>query len=241
MFIGEFSPGLFFKLVSTAIGVTLPIIYYIAQYYGHEPPFPKCWISDCAKHYPEFVFFRISTISGGVLIVLGWLTNHFYLKSICKEAAFRLDKYLPQIPLILGMIGGMMLMGSTANLDTGKQSSNWHTFCASRFFLFTVLALIFNTVLYYIVHSKIGKVRTANLYFKLVMLGAIVLQLYISATYGEFDAETWEGLGSVNVFLEWTLTLTVLANFYSIGVDVEGFQFVYEVTDKKELPIHTVY
>ena len=90
MFIGEFSPSIFFRVCAYVIMPTLPLIYYISQWYGHEPPFPKCWISDCAGHYPEFVFFRIATISGSVLVILGWLTNHFYLKSISREAAFRI-------------------------------------------------------------------------------------------------------------------------------------------------------
>lgn len=228
MFIGEFSPSLFFKICSYTIAGTLPLIYLISQWYGHEKPFPDCWISGCAGHYPEFIFFRIATISGSVLVILGWLTNHFYLKSISREAAFRIETYHPEIPLLMGMIGGMLLMGSTANIDTGKRNGKWHTFCASRFFIFTLLALIYNTVLYYIVHSKIGKVSTSNLYFKIALAAAMVLQLYVSLEYGEFDAETWEGLGSVNVILEWTLTLTVIANFYLMGLDVEHFKFVYE-------------
>ena len=60
--------------------------------------------------------------------------------------------------MVMGIIGGMLLMGSTANLDTGRTHPKWHTFCASKFFIFTLLALIYNTVLYSIVHSKIGKV-----------------------------------------------------------------------------------
>jgi hypothetical protein len=35
MFIGEFSPAVFFKTCAYAISVTLPIIYYISQWYEH--------------------------------------------------------------------------------------------------------------------------------------------------------------------------------------------------------------
>lgn len=70
--------------------VTLLLIYLQSQYYAHEPPFPHCWISDCAKHYPQFIFFRIATISGPMLIILGWLTNHFFIRHISREASFRL-------------------------------------------------------------------------------------------------------------------------------------------------------
>jgi hypothetical protein len=84
MFTGSFSPSIFFKISTYSILITLVIIYYVSQIEGHEPPFPKCWISDCAAHFPEFVFFRIATISGAALLVLGWLVNYFYLQSIAK-------------------------------------------------------------------------------------------------------------------------------------------------------------
>jgi len=64
------------------------------------------------------------------MIALGWLTNHFYLKSIAKEKVFRINQYHPEIAMILGMIGAMLLMGSTANLDTGKRNySELNCFC----------------------------------------------------------------------------------------------------------------
>jgi hypothetical protein len=127
----------------------------------------------------------------------------------------------------MGIIGGMLLMGSTANLDTGKRHPKWHTFCASRFFIFTLLALIYNAVLYCIVYAKIKTVSVLNLYFKVVLVALTVLQIVISSMYGEFDAETGERLGSVNIFLEWTITITVTAFFYSMSLDVEKFKFVY--------------
>jgi uncharacterized membrane protein YedE/YeeE len=95
MFSGEFAPSLFFKLSTYIIIPTLFIIYYISQAEGHEPPFPHCWISGCAGHYPEFVFFRIATISGSVLVGLGWVTNYFYLKTVAREKVFRIEKYYP--------------------------------------------------------------------------------------------------------------------------------------------------
>jgi hypothetical protein len=158
-------------------------------------------------------------------VILGWLTNHFYLKSISREAAFRIEKYYPEIPLIMGLMGGMLLMGSTANLDTGKRNGKWHTFCASKFFLFTLVALLYNTVLYCIVHSKIRKVSLPNLYFKLALVAALLIQLYISLEYGL--TEVAEGYESVHVIIEWTLTATVIANFYSMSIDVNNFKFVY--------------
>jgi hypothetical protein len=44
----------------------------------------------------------------------------------------------------------------------------------------------------------------------------------------------------VGVFLEWTLTLTVIANFYSMSLDVENFKFIYEMGSKDETAVETV-
>jgi hypothetical protein len=127
----------------------------------------------------------------------------------------------------MGIMGGMLLMGSTANLDTGKRHPKWHTFCASKFFIFTLLALIYNTVLYCIVYSKIKTVSLTNIYLKLALVAAILIQLFISLEYGSFLVEVEDGYESVHVILEWTLTFTVIANFYLMSLDVEKFKFVY--------------
>lgn len=231
MFIGEFAPSLFFKICSYVIIATLFIIYYLSQLLGHEKPFPNCWISDCAGHYPEFVFFRVATISGSVLVMLGWMTNHFYLKSISREAAFRVEVYRPEIAMVMGMIGAMLLMGSTANLDTGKRHPKWHSFCASHFFIFTVGAQIYNTVVYLLVRSKIGKISKENNYFKIILLVLMVVQLLVSIKYGVYEVETTEEVGSViGKILEWTLTITVIMGFYSMSLDVGNFKFVYEMS-----------
>lgn len=85
------------------------------------------------------------------------------------------------------MMGGMLLMGSTANIDTGKHNSKWHTFCASRFFILTLIAQIYNTVIYSIVHSKTGKINKINLYFKYFLAFLLILQLLISIKYGVYE------------------------------------------------------
>ena len=93
--------------------------------------------------------FRISTITGSVLIALGWFTNFFYTKSIALEHSLNVRKYHPEVILIIGLMGSFFLMGSTANIDTGTHNSHWHTHCAGMTFLFTVLAQILNSILFY--------------------------------------------------------------------------------------------
>ena len=136
-------------------------------------------------------------------------------------------------------MGAMFLMGSTANIDTGKTHGKWHTYCASRFFILTVFAQIYMTVLYFIVWSKIGIVSKANTYFKGILVAMMLVQLYISVKYGVVDFLEEGGEGGdygtvIGKILEWTLTITVIAGFYSMGLDVDKFEFVYEETSSRE-------
>ena len=106
-----------------------------------------------AQHYPEFVFFRIATIGGPVLLILGWMTNNFYLRTIGKEHVFRVKKYHPEVASILGIMGALLLMGNTATIDTGKINTKWHTTCATTFFIFTLVAQVYNTIIYWLIYN----------------------------------------------------------------------------------------
>lgn len=181
---GSFRSSLFFKLSTYVIIPTLFIIYWVSQYYGHEPPFPNCWISKCAQHYPEFVFFRIATISGSVMVILGWLTNYFYLLTLGREHAFNVRQYYPQVGLVAGIMGGLLLMGNTATIDTGKMNDKWHTFCASNFFIFTLAAQVYNAIVYSLVYQKTKAVSYDNLIFKYVIIALLALQGLLSLYQG---------------------------------------------------------
>ncbi len=99
-------------------------------------------------------------------------------------------------------MGGMLLMGSTANLDTGKRHQGWHTFCASHFFVFTVLALLYNTLLYFVLYCKTTKVSLPNLCFKLLLMVAFFIQLFINFKYGaSLDAQASDAKSEVGVTL----------------------------------------
>lgn len=50
LFSGGFSPGVFLKTEAIVVTITITVIYFIAQHYGHEAK--VAWISACAEHYP---------------------------------------------------------------------------------------------------------------------------------------------------------------------------------------------
>ena len=120
MILGAYSPSVYFLTSSITLAITLIAIYWISQYYGHDKPFPQAAISSVANHFPEYVLFRIATISGSALVVLGWMSNLMYLKTIAYENVVNIHPCQPAIMTAIGITGSLSLMGSTALIDTGK-------------------------------------------------------------------------------------------------------------------------
>ncbi len=232
MILGEFSPQLFFKIGAYLVLSSLIIIYQISQYLGHEKPFPDPSISSCAGHYPEFIFFRISTISGSALIVLGWLTNCFYLKTISRESSYNIRSVHPEIGMVMGVMAGLFLMGSTANIDTGIRSGDWHRHCAQAFFLFISLAIFYNTFVYYSLYQNTKKISKFSMISKVIIVVSMVIQAWISAKYGSYS---WSfGIPNENIgnLIQWTYAVTVMIYCYFLALDMKGFMFVYETSSK---------
>lgn len=81
--------------------------------------------------------------------------------------------------MILGMMGSFLLMGSTANLDTGHQNTTWHVYCATLFFYFTMSAQILNTLLYLKLSYSFNIVNKPLLYLKIVQSAFLLTELYL--------------------------------------------------------------
>jgi hypothetical protein len=125
--------------------------------------------------------------------------------------------------MIMGMMGSMGLMGSTASIDTGIRNQDWHTRCASTFFVFTFFAQTYNTIICSIVRYKIKNLNLANVYLKLLLLALNIIQLYISSHHGaiglfNFDYDLSLG-NDIDKLLEWTFTFTIMTGFYSMALD----------------------
>ena len=94
-------------------------------------------------------------------------------------------------------------------------------FCASKFFIVTFIAQIYNTVICAWMSDKTKSITKTNLYFKYAIIGMLILQGIDSAVkeYGYFG----EGNSDKDKFLEWTLTATIISMFISIGLDGRHF------------------
>ena len=98
-----------------------------------------------------------------------------------RENSFNISKYQPGIGTIMGITGSMFLMGSTANLDTGKHNGKWHVFCAGNFFIWTILSVFWYTFQSYIEYSKVKAGNKISLAIKLILSVLIVIQVYLDA------------------------------------------------------------
>lgn len=86
--------------------------------------------------------------------------------------------------MILGMMGSILLMISTACLDTGYRTGSLHNHCASSFFVLTFVAVQYNTVIYWLLYLKTKAVNKALLIVKTVIAAFFLVQVIIDGRYG---------------------------------------------------------
>lgn len=126
-------------------------------------------------------------------------------------------------------MGAIGLMGSTANIDTGKRNEHWHTTCASIFFIFTGLATTYNTIIAAIMY-RARIVSRLGFLFKLILAISFFVQLYISQTYGNAWFISSGSLGNdIDHIIEYTAAFTILFYVYVMGIDIKKYRLVYEV------------
>ncbi len=226
MFLGEFSAALFPIIAFTSGTLAIIICYYISQYLHHEKPFPDTWISATADHYPEFIFFRIGTITGAVFLVLSHVMSYFWVCQTARDHAFNISKYRPGIGTIMGMTGSMFLMGSTATLDTGKHNTNWHVFCAGNFFVWNIFSVWYYTYVSYILYSKVKAGGKVSLIIKVVLSFLIVIQVYLDTK--AHGLTIMHRLHShLSNILEYTLAFSLLGFFLINAYDLRSYKLAY--------------
>lgn len=128
-------------------------------------------------------------------------------------------------------MGGLLLMMSTACIDTGHMFELLHDVCATSFFIVTFFAQIYNTVIVIKIQKICKAFSQSNIYFKYVLLAVLAVQLFfnfapsvLSQCETAGDAEVMDNKSN---FYEWTLTTTIISMFMSIGLDAGRFDLVY--------------
>lgn len=81
-------------------------------------------------------------------------------------------------------MGSILLMISTACLDTGYRSGSLHVHCASSFFVLSFFAILYNTVLYWLVYYHTQALNKTLLILKTVIAVFLIIQVIINTRYG---------------------------------------------------------
>lgn len=114
------------------------------------------------------------------MVILGWLTNHFFLKTIAIEHGINLKPYQPQIELVMGIMGGLFLTMSTGLLDTGRHNPKVHGFCATAFFSFTFFAMVYNTFISWTLQNMTREFNTFVLTVKTIVTGVMICLFFLN-------------------------------------------------------------
>ena len=84
-------------------------------------------------------------------------------------------------------MGGMLLTINTATIDTGDMNKTLHGFCASRFFIVTFIAQIYNTVVVAWMAKQTIAISKTNLHLKYFVLVLLAVQGIYSSMKVEGD------------------------------------------------------
>jgi len=179
MFTGKFPAYIFALVGSLSAIISIVVCYEIAVRKGHEQRWPHTYISNTARHYPEFIYFRIATISGAVMTILSYLVNYIWMHSISRESGFNIRKYYPKVPLVAGITSTLCLFVSTATIDTGIMDMNIHVKAAGNFFIFSIISCITNTLICWAIYKKTSKITTISLTIKIIFSILLLYQLYL--------------------------------------------------------------
>lgn len=116
-------------------------------------------------------------------------------------------------------------MGSTAFIDTASEHHKFHMKCAEFFFLLTIIAQLYNTVLFTVLSFKFKAVSRVLTYLKITQAFLLLLQIIIdtkkSATAGDLEDDKGN-------FIEWTSSFTICLGYFIMSFDLSNFKYVYE-------------
>lgn len=127
----------------------------------------------------------------------------------------------------MGITGSLFLMGSTANLDTGKHNTNWHVFCAGNFFVWNILSVWYYTYACAVLYTKVKAGGKISLIAKLVVSGLILIQVYLDTTANEDFIMQHRLHSKLANILEYTIAFSLLGFFLIFAYDLRNFKMAY--------------
>lgn len=153
------------------------------------------------------------------MLIMTWFMNYFLMRSKWSKV----QRYAPEVSIVLGTLGALALMGSTATLDTGKHNTDWHVKCATSFFVLTIVASLYNTFITYMVQKNTRSFNRVGLYAKYIVSAFLAVWLYLALFYKSPN----KNFGNI---VEYTLAYLILAYQLIIAYDMKDWNLQYELS-----------
>lgn len=216
--LGYFPAQRFPKLGAALIFFGLIVCQLLAYYYEHEELFPQSSIYLCAKHAPEYVFFRISVICGATLFLLTWLVNFAWINEVCPKV-----NILSGVVTFVGIAASLTQMLAAATIDTGKENFKWVIETKNAFAILTGVAMLLNTILMAVVRRTNKGVKKMTVQLKAVLTAVLALLGY--QAYVIIGGES-----PLRFVVEYGFITIVLVYYWSMGNNYKKFIIDYELT-----------
>lgn len=154
-------------------------------------------ITDAGIYGLEGFIFRGGMIAACAFFIVWWLMNH--------DFSAQLPKWFNRMKTTTGIVGSMLLIGSTAVLIPPRSAIPWdeHIFFATFFFLVTFLAQAMDLAGYYVFDQSKVK-RTTAMRIKWICVVTQALMIATVFILRELDTGDWIGNA-----IEWWLALMI--------------------------------
>eukprot|EP00761_Pharyngomonas_kirbyi_P011459 gb/GECH01011484.1/.p1 GENE.gb/GECH01011484.1/~~gb/GECH01011484.1/.p1 ORF type:complete len:371 (+),score=71.34 gb/GECH01011484.1/:1-1113(+) len=196
--------------VSLAI-ITIGVCYVLATSAGHTPPFPHTDITHCARYAPESFIFRIGMLPSSTGMILLWFLAGSWINYVAPHD--HMSTPGRQLECILGYIASCCLIISSSVLESNGTTA-WpiHVFCASSFFVLSIVAQSIVTVKLlmarhnpHLSEERRQAVSDTSVTVRCVISALQIIGVLLDISLGFINAPSWSSKA-----LEWILTTFIV-------------------------------
>lgn len=233
---GRFPVFLLPIAASVLAGLTIIICYVIAVQNGDVEPFPDTDITHCAKYAPESFIFRVGIIPACVLLMVGYLLMHQWVRGqeLINDGHTPRRKCcisLTSIACLCGSAGAVFLIVSSAVIEPDDTPWTLHIAFAIAFFVCSAvsqLLITFKLCLLYNEYPSNSLTSIWSLAIKVICNGCLLmfLGLFVGADFlkSKLILDPLQTTELKNA-MEWMLVADILLYSMTFALDWYGKAF----------------
>jgi hypothetical protein len=119
-------------------------------------------------------------------------------------------------------MGAIALMAASATIDTGVYKNHFHVICAVVFFLTTIIACAYKTIICLVVYFTTHHISKLNVILKTIVGGTLVIWTLLVLFYKSPNKYFTE-------IAEYSMTYLILAYVMLMSWDMKKFVLDYEL------------